>query len=67
MAFTTCVYRQGVREDRSLPFAQISDVLEQPDTLVWVDVNSSDESEAAQLCVDFGLHRLALADALLQH
>jgi hypothetical protein len=42
VAFTTCVYREGVREDHSLPFEQISDVLEQPDTLVWVDVNSPD-------------------------
>ena len=67
MAFTTCVYREGVREDHSLPFEQISDVLEQPDTLVWVDVNSPDESEVAQLGEEFGLHRLALADALSDH
>ena len=67
MAFTTCVYRKGVREDDALPFEQISDVLEQPDTLVWVDVNSPDESEVAQLGEEFGLHRLALADALSDH
>jgi magnesium transporter len=67
VAFTTCVYREGVREDHPLPFAQISDVLEQPDTLVWVDVNSPDEGEAAQLGEEFGLHRLALADALSDH
>jgi len=67
VAFTTCVYRKGVREDHPLPFEQISDVLEQPDTLVWVDVNSPDESEVAQLGEEFGLHRLALADALSDH
>jgi magnesium transporter len=61
------VYRKGVREDHPLPFAQISDVLEQPDTLVWVDANSPDQSEAAQLGEEFGLHRLALADALSDH
>jgi magnesium transporter len=67
VAFTTCVYRDGVRDDHSLPFAQISDVLKQPDTLVWVDVNSPDEREVAQLGEEFGLHRLALEDALSGH
>jgi magnesium transporter len=67
VAFTTCVYRDGQRSKEEIPFERVSDVLAEPDTLVWVDVESPDEREAAQLGEEFSLHPLALEDALSTH
>src|SRR5262249_10816545 len=55
------------RSKEAIPFERVSDVLAEPDTLVWVDVDSPDEREAAQMGEEFGLHPLALEDALSMH
>ena len=67
MAFTTCLYRDGVRSQEPLPFERVSDVLEQEGALVWVDTDSPSQEEVAKLGEEFGLHRLALEDALSSH
>jgi magnesium transporter len=65
--FTTCVYRDGVRSGDPLPFEQVSDVLSEPDTMVWVDVDEPTKEEMEQLGEEFGLHPLALEDAFSDH
>ena len=67
MAFTTCLYRDGVRSHEQLAFDQVSELLTQPDALVWVDIGSPTEEEVRQLGEEFGLHTLALDDALSSH
>jgi magnesium transporter len=65
--FTTCVYRDGVRSSDPLPFERISDVLSEPDTMVWVDIDEPTKHEMEQLGEEFGLHPLALEDAFSDH
>jgi magnesium transporter len=67
VAFTTCLYRDGVRSGDPLPFERISDVLDEPDTLVWVDVDEPTVEEIAQIGEEFQLHPLALEDAFSDH
>jgi magnesium transporter len=67
VAFTTCVYRNGARSHEHLPFDRVSDVLKEDAALVWVDVDEPTLEEAARLGEEFGLHPLALEDALSAH
>src|SRR5262249_43540553 len=67
VAFPTCLYRDGARSHEHLPFERISDVLEEKDALVWVDVDEPSLDETAQLGEEFGLHPLALEDAMTPH
>jgi magnesium transporter len=67
VAFTTCVYRDGARSHDRLAFDRVSDVLREDGSLVWVDVDGPTLEEAAQLGEEFGLHPLALEDALSTH
>ena len=67
MAFTTYLYRDGVRSQQPLPFERVSDVLEQEGALVWVDTDSPSQEAVAKLGEEFGLHPLALEDALSSH
>ncbi|HVF35463.1 MAG TPA: magnesium and cobalt transport protein CorA [Candidatus Saccharimonadia bacterium] len=46
---------------------QISDVLEQPDTFVWVGLHEPDEPLLEKLQEEFGLHDLAVEDAHHAH
>lgn len=58
------------RDGRRLPeitLDQISDVLEQPDTFVWVGVHEPDEALLGKLQEEFGLHDLAVEDAHHAH
>ena len=67
MEFTTCVYRDGAPSQQRLTVDQISDELEKPDTVVWLDVDEPNEREIALLGEEFGLHPLALEDAMSMH
>jgi magnesium transporter len=58
------------RDGRRLPditLDQISDVLEQPDTFVWVGVHEPDEPLLEKLQEEFDLHDLAIEDAHHAH
>src|SRR5215217_4316063 len=63
----TRLYRQGVLEAKDVPAAQISDFLEQPDTVVWLDLCEPDQQDLAVVSQEFGLHPLAVEDAIQQH
>lgn len=61
------LYRGGklVRED--FPIEEISDCLEDDDAVVWLDLDRPDKSDLHAISVEFGLHELAVEDAIHQH
>jgi len=61
------LYRAGVLETEDFPPGQISDYLAQPDTVVWLDLESPDEPELNLLAEEFGLNKLAVEDASTEH
>jgi magnesium transporter len=63
----TRLYRQGVLEAKDFPAAQISDYLQQPDTVVWLDLCEPDHQDLEVVSQEFGLHPLAVEDAIQQH
>jgi magnesium transporter len=63
----TRVYRKGVLEAENFPVADVSDYLEQPDTVVWVDLCPPTEEDMHALAEELGLHELAVEDALGEH
>ena len=63
----TRLYRQGMLEAKDFPAAQISDFLEQPDTVVWLDLCEPDQADLAVVSQEFGLHPLAVEDAIQEH
>jgi magnesium transporter len=63
----TRLYRQGMLEAKDFPAAQISDFLQQPDTVVWLDLCEPDQQDLAVVSQEFGLHPLAVEDAIQEH
>jgi magnesium transporter len=63
----TRLYRRGVLEAKDFPAAQISDYLEQPDTVVWLDLCEPDQADLELVSQEFGLHPLAVEDAIQEH
>jgi magnesium transporter len=63
----TRLYRQGMLEAKDFPAAQISDFLQQPDTVVWLDLCEPDQEDLAVVSQEFGLHPLAVEDAIQEH
>ena len=63
----TRVYRNGVLEAEDFPVADVSEFLEQPDTVVWVDLCAPSKEELHELADELGLHELAVEDALSPH
>jgi magnesium transporter len=63
----TRVYRDGVLEAKDFPAAQISDYLEEPGTVVWLDLCEPDQADLEVVSEEFGLHPLAVEDAIQQH
>jgi magnesium transporter len=63
----TRVYRKGVLEAENFPVADVSDYLEQPDIIVWVDLCEPTEQDMHVLAEELGLHELAVEDALGPH
>jgi magnesium transporter len=61
------VYRKGVLDVESCPVADISEYLEQPDTVVWVDFCGPSKDQLHELAGELGLHELAVEDALGRH
>ena len=58
------------RQGKRLPpisLDQISDVLEQPDTFIWMGLHEPDEPLLEKLQEEFGLHDLAIEDAHKAH
>jgi magnesium transporter len=61
------LYRSGVLETESFPLSEISERLLEPDTVVWLDVCAPDQADLALIAEEFGLHPLAVEDALHEH
>jgi magnesium transporter len=63
----TRLYRDGVLEAKDFPAAQISDYLQQPGTVVWLDLCEPDREDLELVSEEFGLHPLAIEDAVQEH
>jgi magnesium transporter len=61
------VYRKGVLEAEGFAVADVSEYLEQPDTVVWVDFCRPSKEQLHELEGELGLHELAVEDALGPH
>lgn len=61
---TVTISRTTTADCRELPPEQISEVLKDPDVLVWVDLVNPSEREITILRDEFGFHRLAIEDVL---
>lgn len=64
----TCqVYRQGQPARRQQALGQISTILHEPGTLVWLDIVDPGEHDLDLLQQEFHLHPLAIEDAIQAH
>jgi magnesium transporter len=63
----TRVYRDGQLEAEDFPLADVSDHLEKPDTVVWVDFCGPTQEDLHQLAEELSLHELAVEDAVEPH
>jgi magnesium transporter len=66
-AVRTRVYERGLLRQEGVPVADISEILVEQDTFVWVDLLSPDTEALAVIAHELGLHQLAVADALASH
>jgi len=62
----TRLYRGGQLELEGFPVADISDHIVDPAVTIWLDLHGPNEDDLAVLSEEFGLHPLAVEDAL-QH
>jgi magnesium transporter len=63
----TRLYRDGVLKSEGFPVADVSDHLEDPANVVWVDICEPDEADLAAIAEELHLHRLAVEDAIAEH
>ena len=59
----TRLYRNGVLEREDFPAADISDYINDPAVMVWLDVCTADGDRLSIIEEEFGLHSLAIEDA----
>jgi magnesium transporter len=64
MAVTCRLYREGEIAEEGFDPSQVSDFLEEKDTLVWLDLEDPSPEEIAMLKEEFAVHPLAIEDAL---
>jgi magnesium transporter len=63
----TRVYCKGVLEAEGFPVAEVSDYLERPGTVIWVDLCGPSRDQLHELADELGLHPLAVEDSLEPH
>ena len=63
----TRLYRNGALEAEGFAVSAISDKLAEPDTVVWLDLRDPSHDDLSVLSDEFGLHPLAIEDAVLDH
>jgi magnesium transporter len=63
----TRLYRNGVLELEGFPVADISDHLEDESVVLWLDLRNPDRDDLEVLSSEFGLHPLAVEDAVQAH
>src|SRR5262245_39235792 len=61
------VYRSGRLAETDLAPDALAGALDEPDTVVWVDLQSPTEQDMAMLAGKLGLHELAVRDAVRRH
>jgi magnesium transporter len=61
------VHSNGNVLENGLLIEQISDVLNQPDQLLWIDVTDPTEEDFARIHQEFNFHPLAMEDVARQH
>ncbi len=60
----TRMYRNGALADEGFRLDEVSEYLSVPDTTVWIDLCGPSEEQLHVLAAEFGLHELAVEDAL---
>jgi magnesium transporter len=63
----TRLYRQGALQLEGFPVADISDYLRDESSVVWLDLRDPDREDLAVLSHEFGLHPVAVEDAVHEH
>jgi magnesium transporter len=63
----TRLYRKCKLEASDFPLDEVSNHLEDPDSVVWVDFHSPTAADLATVAGELGLHALAIEDALTEH
>jgi len=63
----TRVYRKGVLEAEGFPVADVSEFIEERETVVWVDFCEPSKAQLHELASELNLHELAVEDALGRH
>ena len=66
-AALTRVFRKGVLEAEGFPVADVSEYLDEADTVVWVDFCGPSKDQLHELAAELDLHELAVEDALGRH
>lgn len=66
-AVHTRAYRDGKLEREGFPVEEVSDLVADGETVVWVDLLQPTKAQLLQLAEEFGLHELAVEDALSEH
>jgi magnesium transporter len=66
MARTRC-YKNGALTDADFDADQLSEHLEEPGSVVWVDLVAPEAHELALIADELGLHALAVEDAIHAH
>lgn len=61
------MWRKGVLDGENFPLAEVSNYLDEADTIVWVDFCNPSKELLDELAVELGLHELAVEDALGPH
>jgi magnesium transporter len=61
----TRLYRDGRLVDQGFAIERISDHLSDPGAMVWLDLRNPDHNDLAVLQEEFGLHPVAIEDALV--
>src|SRR5215468_9577101 len=63
----TRLYRAGRLELEGFPVADISDHITDESVTIWLDLRDPDRDDLAVLSDEFGLHPLAIEDAVYEH
>jgi len=63
----TRLYRDGQLEREGFPVAEISDYMDDRSVTIWLDLRDPDRDDLGVLSEEFGLHPLAVEDAVHEH
>jgi magnesium transporter len=63
----TRLYRNGVLELEGFPVEDISEYLGDDSAVIWLDLRNPDRGDLEVLSAEFGLHPVAIEDAVVEH